>query len=60
MSSPFLQFADIFQKLKDLDLDKISQVASKIDLKDLLDRLGKMNDEQIKQVVDFIRSIPVE
>jgi|GEM_PF-3178105 len=58
MSSPFLQFSEIFQKLKDLDLDKISSVASKIDLKDLLDRISKMDEEQIKQVVDFIHSIP--
>lgn len=60
MSSPFLQFSEIFQKLKDIDLDKISQVASKIDLKEIMDRLGKMNEDQIKQVVEFIRSIPVE
>jgi hypothetical protein len=60
MSSPFLNFSEIFQKLKDVDLDKISQVASKVDLKDLLDRLGKMDQAQIDQVIAFIHSIPLD
>jgi hypothetical protein len=60
MSSPFLQISEIYQKLKDIDLDKIASLSSRVDLKDLLDRISKMDDEQIQQVIEFINNIPVK
>ena len=57
MSGSFLQISEIYQKLKDMDFEKISSLTSRIDLKDLLDKISKMNDEEIHSVIDYINQI---
>jgi len=60
MSIPFLQFGEIYQKLKDIDLEKISTLASRLDLKELLDKISSLDESQLKQLVDYIHDLPVK
>ncbi len=60
MSNSILQLTELYQKMKDMDLDKLSSLSSKVDLKDLFDRISRMDSVQLENVMEYIKAIPLK
>ena len=54
MSNPFGQLTNLYQLIKDVDMDKFSELATKVDLKELIEKVGKLKEAQLKAIMNLL------